>query len=218
MKRLIGALAALTAAAGTAIGLAQAKEPVLLVHGFTGSSSSWDTYGSWFARDGFDAYAGSYDWTRSNRTTAVTVGGWVDQVRSMTGAPKIDLVGHSMGAMNSRYYLKYLGGTSKVDDWVSIGGVNYGTAVASVFCSGGALSQACAELAIGSSVVDDLNRGDDTPGSVNYGAVWSGCDIAVQPIWNARISGGRNYYAGCKDHSGMIRDSSTYRTVRGHID
>ena len=217
MKRLLGALSASALALGLA-STAVAKEPVLLVHGFTSDASTWNTYAGWFARDGFDAYAGSYDWTRSNRTTAATIGGWTQSVKSMTGAGRIDIVGHSMGALNTRYYLKFLGGTSHVDDWMSVTGVNYGTTVANVFCSGGLLTEACADLSTNSSIIRDLNRGDDTPGSVNYGAAWSGCDIAVVPAWNARISGGRNYYIGCVGHTSALGNSSVYRTVRGHID
>jgi triacylglycerol esterase/lipase EstA (alpha/beta hydrolase family) len=37
-----------------------------------------------------------------------------------------------MGALNSRYYLKNLGGTSYVDDFVSVAGTNHGTTTASL--------------------------------------------------------------------------------------
>ncbi|MCZ7414840.1 MULTISPECIES: esterase/lipase family protein [unclassified Streptomyces] len=35
-----------------------------------------------------------------------------------------------MGGLSSRYYLKNLGGTSKVDSWASLGGPNHGTDMA----------------------------------------------------------------------------------------
>ena len=212
IRTLIAGLAA-TACLG---GAAMAQDPVVLVHGYTSNASTWDTYRSWFSRDGYRTYAGSYDWTRSNRTSAVTVGSWVNATRSRYGVSKVDLVGHSMGALNSRYYLKFLGGTSHVDDWMSIGGVNYGTVVANL-CGGGILGPSCADLAVGSDILDDLNRGDDTPGSVRYGAAWSWCDGVILPAWNARISGGSNRYVGCVGHNAMLRDSGTYRTVRDFV-
>jgi triacylglycerol lipase len=214
LKRLIGAaMAAACALAGQAV----AKDPVVMVHGYTGKGSSFETYRGWFGQDGFQTYVNSYDWTRSNRTTAVVLDGWVDAARQQFGADKVDIVGHSMGALNSRYYLKFVGGTQKVRDWISIGGVNYGTTVA-VFCFGGLFDDACAELLVGSSILNDLNAGDDTPGTTRYGAAWSGCDLLIQPVWNATIAGGSNFYVGCKGHSGMLSDFTTYRTVRGFID
>ena len=214
MRKHLTALAASVAACFGASALA--KEPVVLVHGYTSNASTWDTYRSWFSRDGYQTYARSYDFTRSNRTTAVTVGNWVEAARSQYGASKVDLVGHSMGALNSRYYLKFLGGTRRVDDWMSIGGVNYGTLIANL-CGGGILGPSCADLAIGSDILDDLNRGDDTPGSVRYGAAWSWCDGVIIPATNSRIAGGSNRYVGCVGHNSMLRNSRTYRTVRDFV-
>jgi len=54
----------------------------------------------------------------------------VNSVLAQTGASKVDPVVHSMGALAARYYLKNLGGTSYVDDFVSATGVNHGTTVA----------------------------------------------------------------------------------------
>lgn len=208
--------AALGAAAGCLAGSAMAQDPVVLVHGYTSNASTWDAYRGWFAQDGIDTYAASYDWTRSNRTSAVTVGSWVNDARGRFGASKVDLVGHSMGALNSRYYLKFLGGTSKVDDWMSIAGVNYGTALANL-CAGGILGPSCADLAIGSDILEDLNRGDDTPGRVRYGAAWSWCDGVILPAYNSRIAGGSNRYVGCVGHNDALRDARTYRTVRDFV-
>ena len=216
MKKLIRTLTAAAAAVACIGGAAQAKEPILLVHGYTSNASTWDTYRSWFSRDGYATAAGSYDWTRSNRTTAVTIGSWVNSVRSYYGVSKIDLVGHSMGALNTRYYVKFLGGTTKIDDWMSIAGVNYGTVVANL-CGGGILGPSCADLAVGSDILDDLNAGDDTPGSVRYGAAWSWCDLVIVPQTNARIAGGSNRYVGCVGHNDMLQDSGTYRTVRDFV-
>ena len=216
--RLLRPLAVASAALASlaCLSSASARDPVVLVHGYTSNASTWNTYRAWFDRDGYDTYAASYDFTRSNRTSAVTVGTWVNDARRRFGASKVDLVGHSMGALNSRYYLKFLGGTSRVDDWMSIAGVNYGTALANL-CSGGILGPSCADLAIGSDILDDLNRGDDTPGRVRYGAAWSWCDGVILPATNSRIAGGSNRYVGCVGHTRVLSDARTYRTVRDFV-
>ena len=44
-----------------------------------------------------------------------------------TGAAKVSMVGHSQGGMMPRYYIKFLGGASKVDDLVGLSPSNHGT-------------------------------------------------------------------------------------------
>jgi hypothetical protein len=88
-------------------------------------------------------------------------GMFVDQVLADTGASKVDLVGHSQGGMMPRYWTKFDGGASKVDDLIGIAPSNHGTtnplvAPAGTFCP------TCAQQAPGSPFITDLNAGGDT--------------------------------------------------------
>ncbi len=74
-----------------------------------------------------------------------------------------DFTAHSMGGLNSRWFVKFAGGTEKVDDWVSLAGPNHGTETAGL-CS--LLDPPCAEMLPGSEFLTTLNDGDETPGSV----------------------------------------------------
>jgi triacylglycerol lipase len=196
---------------------AASHDPVVFVHGLSSDSSSWDDWIADFEADGYSSsqlFAWSYDWTKSNVTTASQLSSYIQTVLSQTGASKVDLVVHSMGALNSRYYLKNLGGTSYVDDFVSVAGVNHGTSVASL-C--GWLYASCKEMQTGSSFLTALNSGDETPGSVSYAAYWSNCDAAIDPDSSALLSGATNVGVGCISHTDMNNDFGVYQQVRDFI-
>ncbi|MET9088729.1 triacylglycerol lipase [Streptomyces sp. NPDC004237] len=196
---------------------AAGHNPIVFVHGLSSDSSSWDDWIADFKADGYtssELYAWSYDWTKSNVTTASQLSTYIQSVLSTTGASKVDLVVHSMGALNSRYYLKNLGGTAYVDDFVSVAGVNHGTSVASL-C--GWLYTSCKEMTTGSSFLTALNSGDETPGSVTYAAYWSNCDAAIDPDSSALLSGATNVGVGCISHTDMNNDYGVYQQVRDFI-
>ncbi|WP_200301105.1 esterase/lipase family protein [Streptomyces adelaidensis] len=196
---------------------AATHNPVVFVHGLSSSSSSWDEWGAYFQEDGYSAsevHAWSYDWAKSNVTTAQQLQTKIQSVLASTGASKVDLVVHSMGALNSRYYLKNLGGTAYVDDFVSTAGVNHGTTVAG-WCRW--LYTSCSEMYTGSSFLTSLNSGDETPGSVSYASYWSNCDDALTPDTTAILSGATNVEVGCVSHTDMNNDHGVYEQVRDFI-
>ncbi|MFI8536973.1 esterase/lipase family protein [Streptomyces aquilus] len=196
---------------------AATHDPIVFVHGLSSDASSWDDWIADFKADGYTSsqlYAFSYDWSKSNVTTASQLSSYVKTVLSQTGASKVDLVVHSMGALNSRYYLKNLGGTSYVDDFVSVAGVNHGTTTAS-WCSW--LYTSCAEMYTGSSFLTSLNSGDETPGSVRYASYWSNCDDALTPDTTAILSGATNVEVGCVSHTDMNNDYGVYQQVRDFV-
>ncbi|MDM4719443.1 triacylglycerol lipase [Micromonospora sp. WMMA1363] len=195
---------------------AATRNPVIFVHGLSSSASTWNTWIGKFKADGYtssELHTWSYDWKQSNATTATQLKTKVQEVLAATGAAKVDLVAHSMGALSSRWYLKYGGGTSAVDDFVSVAGVNHGTDVA-VFC---AFYTSCKEMVLGSSFLKTLNSGDETPGSVDYATLWSTCDALINPDESAKLDGAVNTSVGCKGHTDMNDDSGNYTKVRDFI-
>ncbi|WP_217214048.1 triacylglycerol lipase [Streptomyces sp. AC550_RSS872] len=196
---------------------AAAHDPVVFVHGLSSSASSWDDWAGYFEADGYTSAeldAWSYDWARSNATTAQQLATEIRNVLARTGASKVDLVVHSMGTLSARYYLKNLGGTSYVDDFVSTAGVNHGTSTAS-WCAW--LYTSCAEMNTGSSFLSALNSGDETPGGVSYASYWSNCDDALTPDTTAILSGATNVEVGCVSHTDMNNDHGVYEQVRDFI-
>ena len=117
-----------------------------------------------------------------------------------------------MGGLNTRYYLKNLGGTEKVDDWVSLGGPNHGTSTANL-----CFEASCIEMRIGSTFLRELNENDETPGTINYGTWWSSCDEIINPDESVLLSGATNTAAGCVSHVGADVERTVFAGVRDFV-
>jgi triacylglycerol lipase len=195
---------------------AAAHDPILFVHGWNSSSSTWTTMVNRFAADGWTAAElnnWSYNTSQSNATTAGQIQTKVDQILAATGAAKVDLISHSMGGLSTRYYVKNLGGGAKVDDWVSLGGPNHGTDTAN-YC----FSTACSEMRVGSTFLKSLNAGDETPGTtVNWLTWWSPCDEVINPDSSVALSGATNRQTACLSHSALHEDATVYAQVRDAV-
>jgi triacylglycerol lipase len=196
---------------------ALALDPILFVHGWSGSASNWNTMIGRFEKDGYSKSslrAYSYNTSQSNKTDAETiVKSEVEKLKKETGASKVDIVAHSMGSLNSRWYIKFVsGGEANVDDWVSLGGPNHGTETAN-FC----FSTSCVEMRIGSTFLKELNAGDETPGAVNYGTWWSPCDEFINPDSSVPLSGATNTETACISHLALLTDETVYKGVREFI-
>jgi triacylglycerol lipase len=146
-------------------------------------------------------------------TTAQVVAQQVNQLRSATGAAKVDIVTHSMGGLSSRYYLKNLGGTANVDEWVSLGGPNHGTSTAAL-CG---FLVSCRQMLAGSAFLNALNSGDETPSTPRYGTWWSPCDEVINPDTSTILSGAANTQTSCLSHSGVKDSASVYAQVREFV-
>ena len=214
-KVRLGVATAVVAACLFAPSLAQAVEPIIFVHGWSSSGSTWNTMASRFRADGWTAaqtVQWSYNTSQSNATTAATIARKVDSIRTATGAPTVQIVTHSMGALSARYYVKNLGGGAKVDDFVSLAGPNHGTNTA-FFC----FQTSCRQMWPGSSFLTALNSGDETPGAVNYGTWWSPCDEVINPDSSVPLAGAVNTQTGCLSHSGVKDSATTYTQVRDFV-
>lgn len=100
-----------------ALSLADAStgDPVVLVHGTNGrSSSDWFTLAPLLTNHGRAVYP--FDWRRARPTPEVSathrhaleLAAFIDRVRASTGADRIDVVGHSWGAVLARYLTRCL--------------------------------------------------------------------------------------------------------------
>lgn len=191
--------------------------PVVLVHGtFANRFENWLVLSPLLKSKGYCVFALDYGTvpgvTSSGSGVLLPIGGlgpaaesaaqlgrFVDLVRSYTGAVKVDIVGHSQGGMIPNYYLKFLGGASKVDKLVALAPSNHGTTLSGIanlapYLPGVAdliytACPACKDQVVGSAFNRNLSSLPDTVPGVHYTVISTVFDEVVTPYRTQFLSG-----------------------------
>jgi triacylglycerol esterase/lipase EstA (alpha/beta hydrolase family) len=131
--------------------------------------------------------------------SAAQLASFVDLVRNATGAAKVDIVGHSQGGMLPNYYLKFLGGATKVDKLVGLAPSNHGTTLDGItklapYFPGVTdliytVCQACRDQAVGSDFNRTMASRPDTVPGVSYTVISTVYDEVVTP-WQTQFLNG----------------------------
>lgn len=223
--------------------------PVVLVHGtWTGMLGTWKDLAPALTAEGYCVFALNYGQptglTEGNlmrmfggadiAESAQQLAGFVDQVRTTTGASQVDMIGHSLGGTVSRQYLRFDGGAdrtnpalNKVHSLVTLGATNHGTSFGDVQ-SLGAIAQALgvpvttlAGVAVGPSYIQQmvgspflqvLNAGGDTDPGIEYTVVASRSDTVSTPPENTFLTAG----PGAVVHNIWLQDGCETNTAE-HI-
>ena len=169
--------------------------PVVIVHGTFGDSKTLLDRLSWRMHTaGYCVFALDYG-TRATgpiEASAAQLKAYVTKVLAATGAAKVSMVGHSQGGMMPRYYIKFLGGASKVDDLVGLSPSNHGTSNPLLLTPGlRFLCPSCLQQKTGSAFLKRLNAGDETPGPVSYTNIVTRHDEVVLPYTSGNLRGPR---------------------------
>ena len=175
---------------------ASGPDPVIIVNGTGGPAFYYEALKARLEAHGYRAWI--FQLTNLGfgdiRNTSKDLARFVAAVRAQTGAAKVDLVGHSQGGLVSRQYIKFDGGTATVDSAIMFGSPNHGTLLANLaelFGGGDCLRIiACQQMAAGSSFLDTLNAGDDTPGPSVYTSLYTIYDEIVVPYTTSMLADG----------------------------
>ena len=158
--------------------------PVLLVHGYGHNRSGWFLLERTLRNAGFTSvHTMNYvAWGREGVPELATrLARRVDEIRAVTGAEKVHVVGHSMGGVLLRWYVQELGGDRFVDTAVTIASPHEGTVAAHLGAGAGAR-----DLRRGSRVMrrlaSSVRRTD-----VRWVAFYSNLDVLVQPAPSAML-------------------------------
>jgi triacylglycerol lipase len=210
--------------------------PVILVPGtFERSAQNWLTLSPELAKKGYCVYAINYGLTHAGPSTgdikesAKELKEFVDNVLHLTGAKKVDIIGHSQGGMMPRYYLKFLGGERYVENLIAFVPSNHGTTgffgleKVNSGVADTTSCKACQQQLIGSEFLEELNKGNETPGNVSYTVITTKKDQVVIPYTSAFLDGPEvqvsnitiqdHYPLNLVGHQGIVYDRLSFAFV-----
>ncbi|UFS99067.1 esterase/lipase family protein [Nocardia huaxiensis] len=203
---------------------AEHPHPVVLVHGTW--LNAYDTYSYMsprIARAGFCVFSFNFgklgvlqggglgpilpgrNGVGPMEESARQLGAFVDRVLAATGAPAVDVVGHSQGGPVTSYFMKFEGGAGKVGKLITFGATNHGTSLMGIATLGRIINNlgvnilgfyepligtANIQQAVGSSFYAELNADGDTVPGVDYTLVGSRHDEISNPYeWTFMTAG-----------------------------
>ena len=154
-----------------------------------------------------------YDTCQPNLRTAEMIGQVVDELLEQSGARQVNLIAHSMGAISSRWCIRFGGCVGKVGEVVTLAGANHGTVWAAA-CWLQFWATSCADMEPESEMLRALNE-DETPEGIGWETWVSICELAILPRESSFLDGAvnRDLTEVCVDHSGWKRYEPTIRAV-----
>jgi len=166
-------------------------QPVVFVHGFL---DTW--YMPWWRKmkdhlKVAGALPDSFYSVNKGNIPGTTVGSSDEYAKLVKGKvediydkhdERVNLVGHSMGGLDSRWYIEQMGGEKYVDTLVTLGTPHHGT-LTSKYAS---LTPGGKKLAMSSDLIQTLKR-DGLSDEIEYVSLWSPNDKAVKPTRSAKL-------------------------------
>jgi triacylglycerol lipase len=197
-------------------------EPVILAHGLMANQTvNWATISPYLANRNFCVFSLTYGTREEVKSGSYQPGGlkrmqqsarelkrFVKKVLERTGAEKVDIVGHSEGSLMPSWYVRFLGGARKVDDYVGLttlwegtnpAGLDTMSQIADTFGIGGPMYDAvdefclsCRQFLSSSEFFKELHgRGTFSP-KVTYTSIVTKNDELVFPYTSGLAPEGPN--------------------------
>ena len=187
--------------------------PVLLIHGFLGTRGSMFMLERRLTRDGvcvFSFNLGPFN-VRDIRASAFLIHRKIESILRQAPVQKIDIIGHSMGGLIGLYYIKRLGGASKVRKLIMMGTPITGTwsALAGV-ATVGFWSASSWQILPGSRFLKDLSDGP-LPPEVEYYTVAAVRDW-VCPLATTKLDGATALTVPL-GHSSLVVSAEVYKRI-----
>lgn len=133
----------------------------------------------------------------------------VAELKAKTGARQVDVIGHSMGGLITRYYIQELGGLDQLERLITLATPHHGTIVSYLGPSKGA-----SQMHPGSDFLKALNANDESPGPIKYTSIRAGLDEIVIPHSSPIQEGAENHLARFAMHGTIFIDKTAWK----HLD
>ena len=180
--------------------------PVVFIHGTSDNSTRWQKAANALSKQGFCTWAFNYGKPNDGKPnllgryamvdiddSAKEIASTIDYILSVTGAEKVDLVGHSQGGLHLKKYIAENGGGDKVGRAVGLAATYHGTTLAGMDkmlrpivernpkLAESAAGKAGVQQLVGSEMIDRLNQLPDTDKRVQYTNLYSAADATATP-------------------------------------
>lgn len=191
--------------------------PVVLAHGMFADRSAMNPIASHLRQQGFTSVhfvdLSPVDGTARVAPLAAQLDTQIRAILARTAAPKVDVVGYSLGALVARYWLQRSGGKLVARRFVSLAGPQHGAL-------GGVLPvrELARDLRPASDLLIDLDRDRDPWGSVEVASFFSPFDVVILPTETAILQRSRVIHAFlAPSHHHMSTDAHVLRAIESAL-
>ncbi len=198
------------------------KRPILLVHGVIHNASAFFPLRKCMEQEGWkNVFTINYPTRHGSLTKMVdTLSERVDEILAQTKSDQIDIVGHSLGGIISRYYMSVGAGRGKVHHLITLGTPHRGTPL-SIFLKAGFMGGLNTDLRSGSYIIRMLNETALSRGS-RLTSISSKYDFVAWPGGNCTVEGMprhafRNIELESIGHLGLLYSQESFAATMGAL-
>ena len=188
---------------------APATRPVLLVHGVLVNDGVWIAFRRHLRRHGIGPiYTINYGPPLADiELFAEQLQAKIGRIVAATGAEKVVLVGHSMGGLVARAYLRRFG-AARVARLITLGTPHHGSVLAYLFPG-----RSLAQLRPGNAWLADLNRNERAAAPALIASIWSRHDSMVAPQASSVLACAENIPLSAIAHNALLADEGVRELV-----
>ncbi|MGB7303827.1 MAG: alpha/beta fold hydrolase [Burkholderiaceae bacterium] len=188
------------------------KTPVVLLHGYTCNRAVWRPFASWLAGQGYAITAPNLEpLTESIDLLTGQIDAAVNDLKNQTGASQVALIGHSMGGVAIRAYLRDYGSAS-ISRVITVGSPHQGTWLARI-----AFTPLARELNLNSEWLRKLAATESDQTGQLFSTIVSTDDNIIAPASIQTLPGSKVVFFRGLGHVDLIYRLSVWVAIRSAL-